>query len=139
MSLLTFFRNKMGLQPLTNKVAKDRLANMVRQQRLGVHNEKLISDVTVVVAQYLKIQADKRPYVSCKHLRISASHPYLTLLILFSSQMIMMKWSFTSPLQWSNQEQYEEQENILSISMFSIIVERAWKSNIAWSVSSSNN
>lgn len=68
MSLLTFFKQRMGLQPLTNKVAKDRLAMMVNQQRMCVHNEKLLSDVTIVVTQYLKIQADKRPYVSCKYL-----------------------------------------------------------------------
>jgi septum formation topological specificity factor MinE len=75
MSLLAFFKTKMGLQPLTNKVAKDRLAMMVRQQRMCVHNEKLLSDVTVVVTQYLTIQADKRPYVSCNLLRLSLLLP----------------------------------------------------------------
>ena len=79
MSLLTFFKQRMGLQPLTNKVAKDRLAMMVNQQRMCVHNEKLLSDVTIVVTQYLKIQADKRPYVSCNYLMNSLlSSSFLT-------------------------------------------------------------
>jgi septum formation topological specificity factor MinE len=65
MSFLNFFKQRMGFQPITNKIAKDRLAMMVKQQRMCVHNDKLLFDVTTVVAQYLKIQADKNPYISC--------------------------------------------------------------------------
>ena len=63
--LLSFIRQKIGFQPITNKIAKDRLNMMVHQQRMGIHNEKLLLDVTAVVNQYLKIQADKHPYISC--------------------------------------------------------------------------
>lgn len=66
MSILNLIKQKMGLQPITSKIAKDRLNMMVKQQRLCIHNEKLLTDVTIVVAQYLKIQADKNPYISCK-------------------------------------------------------------------------
>jgi hypothetical protein len=65
MSFLNFFKQRMGFQPISNTIARDRLAMMVKQQRMCVHNEKLLFDVTTVVTQYLKIQADKNPYISC--------------------------------------------------------------------------
>mmetsp|Transcript_23415 Transcript_23415/g.24058 ORF Transcript_23415/g.24058 Transcript_23415/m.24058 type:complete len:83 (+) Transcript_23415:71-319(+) len=62
--LISIIRQKIGFQPITNKIAKDRLNMMVHQQRMGIHNEKLLFDVTAVVTQYLKIQANKNPYIS---------------------------------------------------------------------------
>lgn len=67
---ITLLKQKFGFQPITSKIAKDRLNLMVNQQRMGIHNEKLLIDVTAVVNQYLKIQSNKNPYISCNLLII---------------------------------------------------------------------
>lgn len=81
-TILKFLRQSIGLQPISNKIAKDRLNIMIKQQRICKNNEKLLYDVTNVVTQYLKIQADKNPYISCISFLFSSFFRHFILILI---------------------------------------------------------